>query len=56
MAVELRREEVDLVVGLLEREIDDIRAEIRHTKNHDYKESLKQREKIVQDLLARLRS
>jgi len=55
MAIELRREESDLLAGLLDREVDDIRAEIRHTKNHDYKERLKEREKLVQDLLARIK-
>jgi hypothetical protein len=55
MSVELSREETDLVVELLEEEFDDIRTEIRRTENHDYKENLKVRERLVQDLLVRLK-
>jgi ribosome recycling factor len=55
MPVELSREEKDVLVGLLEREIEEIRTEIRHTRTHDYKDSLKEREKILHDLLGRLK-
>jgi hypothetical protein len=55
MSVELSREERDLVVELLEEAFDDIRAEIRRTDNHDYKENLKVREKLVQSLLGRMK-
>jgi hypothetical protein len=55
MSVELSREERDLLVELLEEEFDEIRAEIRRTENHDYKENLKVREKLIQDLLGRMK-
>lgn len=56
MPVELSSEERELLVGLLERELGEIRTEIRHTQSHDYKDSLKQREKRLQDLLGRLKT
>jgi len=56
MPIELSRDEKDLLVGLLEREFDDVRTEIHHTQGHDYKESLKARQKLVQALLGRLRT
>lgn len=56
MPVELSSEERELLVGLLERELGEIRTEIRHTRSHDYKDSLKQREKRLQDLLGRLKT
>lgn len=56
MPIELSREEKDLLVGLLEKEADEIRTEIRHTRGHDYKEGLKARETLVQALLGRLKA
>jgi thioredoxin-related protein len=55
MPFELSQEERELLVELLEREFDDVRTEIHHTKSHDYKDGLKEREKSVQELLKRLR-
>lgn len=56
MPVELSRDEKDLLVGLLEREFEEIRSEIHHTQNLEYKDGLKQREKLVQGLLTRLKT
>mgnify|MGYP006269996697 CR=1 FL=1 len=56
MPVELTREEKALLVELLEREFEEVRTEIRHTRNHDYKDGLKEREKLVHDLLHRLKA
>jgi hypothetical protein len=56
MPVELSRQETDLMVGLLEREIEEIRTEIHHTRSHDYKDSLKEREKLLNGLLGRLKA
>jgi len=56
MPVELSRDEMDLLVGLLEKEFDEIRTEIHHTRSHDYKDGLKVREKLVQALLGRLKA
>jgi hypothetical protein len=56
MPVELSPEEKDLLVGLLEREIEEIRTEIHHTRSYDYKDSLKEREKLLNGLLVRLKA
>ena len=56
MPFEMRQEECDLLAGLLEKEMDDVRSEIHHTDNHDYKESLKKREKFVRDLLLKFKA
>jgi len=55
MPFELTREEKEMLRGLLEKEFDEIRTEIHHTKTHEYKESLKEREKRVQGLLDKLK-
>ncbi|MEN6310203.1 MAG: hypothetical protein ABFD80_01540 [Acidobacteriota bacterium] len=47
--------EKDLLVWLLEKEIEDIRTEIRHTSSHDYKDGLKVREQQILNLLERLK-
>jgi transcription antitermination factor NusA-like protein len=56
MPIELSREEKNLLVGLLEKEVYEIRTEIHHTQGYDYKEGLKAREKLVQALLGRLKA
>lgn len=55
MPFELTREEKEMLVGLLEKELDETRTENRHTESHEYKEDLKDREKRVQDLLRKLK-
>jgi len=56
MPIELSQEEKDLLVGLLEKEIEETRTEIRRTEGYDYKEGLKAREKRLRALLSRLRA
>lgn len=55
MPIELTREEKEMLVGLLEKELDETRTESRHTESHGYKEDLKDREKRVRDLLKKLK-
>ena len=55
MPIELTREEKEMLVGLLEKELDETRTENRHTESHGYKEDLKDREKRVRDLLKKLK-
>jgi hypothetical protein len=55
MPFELTREEKEMLVRLLEKELDETRTENRHTESHEYKEDLKDREKRVQDLLRKLK-
>jgi hypothetical protein len=54
MSIDLSGPEKELVAGLLEKELDEVRSELHHTQGHDYKDSLKQREALVRSLLARL--
>jgi hypothetical protein len=56
MPIDLNQAESELLAGLLEKELDEIRSEFHHTQGHDYKESLKEREQLVRDLLARLQA
>jgi len=54
MPIDLSQVENELLAGLLEKELDEIRSEVHHTQGHDYKESLKAREQLVRGLLAKL--
>ena len=54
MHIDLSQAESELLAGLVEKELEDIRSEIHHTQGRDYKESLKVREALVRGLLARL--
>lgn len=54
MPIDLAPMEKDLLVNLLEKELEDIRTELHHTRGHDYKDTLKERELIVRGLLAKL--
>lgn len=54
MIIDLSQDEKNIVAGLLEKELDEIRSELRHTQGHDYKEGLKGREAQVRGLLAKL--
>jgi hypothetical protein len=54
MLMELSPQEKELLAGLLERELDDTRSELHHTRGHEFKDSLKEREKLVRGLLARV--
>ncbi len=56
MPIELSDEEKEILIVLLEREFEEVRQEIRHTQSHDYKDSLKEREKRIHDLIGRLKS
>ena len=54
MPVELNALEKELIANLLEKELEDIRSELHHTQSHEYKDNIKEREKVVRELLARL--
>ena len=48
-------QEQQFFVELLEREIPNLREEILHTDDSDYREFLKQREAFIKDLLRKLK-
>jgi len=54
MAIELTKQQKELLTAMLEKELEDIRSEFHHTKGLDYKESLKEREALVRGLLDKL--
>jgi hypothetical protein len=51
--IHLSEEEQQFLVEMLQREIPSLRDEILHTDEHDYREFLKEREKLVGDLLGK---
>jgi hypothetical protein len=53
--VELSDSERELLIDLLDREVPNLREEIHYTDDHDYKETLKQREIAVKELLRKLK-
>ncbi len=54
MPIELSPQEKEILAGLLARELDDVRSELRHTQGHEFKDSLKEREKLLRILSAKL--
>lgn len=50
----LSDKEQQLLVELLDREIPNLRDEIFHTDDHEYREFLKERENSIKELLRRL--
>ena len=54
MPFELDPREKEILTGLLEKELEEVRSELHHTRGHDYKDSLREREKLVRALLAKL--
>ena len=56
MAIELSKPEKDLLATILEKELEEVRSELHHTQDHDYKDNVKEREKLVRDLLAKLKA
>ena len=53
--IHLTDKEQQLLIEILEAEIPDLRDEIWHTDDHDYRESLKERERRINDLLGKLK-
>ena len=55
MNIELSHEEAEILTDLLERAIKMLPVEIHHTRNNEFKEFLKNREKAVEKLHARIK-
>lgn len=56
MAIELSKPEKELLATILEKELEEVRSELHHTQDHDYKDNVKEREKLVRGLLAKLKA
>jgi hypothetical protein len=54
MPIDLTTTERELVKSLLDQELEDIRSELHHTQNHEYRDSLKEREQVIREVLAKL--
>jgi len=52
--VMLSDQELQYVLELLQREIPNLRDEIWHTDDHDYREFLKERERLVKAVTKKL--
>ena len=55
MNIELTREEREVLLALVEREITELIPEIRHTRTQTYREDLKAQQKALQSLSRHLR-
>jgi hypothetical protein len=53
--LEIAEPELELIVELLEREQNALPVEIHHTDSNDFRDRLHRRQRLVDDLLARLR-
>jgi hypothetical protein len=56
MEIALTEAERQLLIELLEAEARQAPAEYHHTQNHEFKQLLREREAVVNGLLARLQS
>ena len=56
ITLQLDEQEHQAVIELLEREIPNLRHEIHHTDDHDYRGFLKARERLLEKLLATVKA
>jgi hypothetical protein len=54
-AINLSDKEQQLLIEILDREIPNLRDEILHTDDHEYREFLKEKENSIKELLRRLK-
>ncbi len=54
MLIELTAQEREVLETLVARELAELGPEIHHTRARDYREELKTRRRVLEDLLARL--
>jgi len=52
--ITLSDQEQQFLVEMLQKEIPNLREEILHTDDHDYREFLKERERFVKELAQKL--
>jgi hypothetical protein len=50
----LSDQEQEFLLEMLKKEIPNLREEILHTDDHDYREFLKERERFVKELVQKL--
>jgi hypothetical protein len=54
--VRLQNAELDIVMELLERELRGLPVEIHHTRGNDFRELLRHRLKVLEELVQRLQT
>jgi hypothetical protein len=54
LTINLDRQEVQLISQLLTSSLEDLRQEIRHTDRQQYKEGLRENERILNGLILKL--
>lgn len=54
VSIELKPEQIELVGELVARELEELRAELRRTENHDFRERLKTRQALLSELSGQL--
>ncbi|MBN1375021.1 MAG: hypothetical protein JXA01_02575 [Dehalococcoidia bacterium] len=55
MTVKFSEKELSLLTVLLIKEAAELKVEVHHTRNHEYREILKEREKQIAEMLNRLK-
>lgn len=55
VSLELTPEEQEVLTETLEHEVFDLRDEITHTDTADFKEKLRRRKKVLEEILVRIR-
>jgi hypothetical protein len=55
MSVKISEKDLSLLNVLLAKEAAELRIEIHHTRSHEYREFLKERERQVNGMLARFK-
>jgi len=53
--LDLTKEEKDILIGILEDDLSDLRMEIADTDNMDFREKLKNQKAVLQKVLETLR-
>lgn len=56
ITLQLNTDEHQVLIEMLERELPNLRHEIHHTDDHDYRDFLKAREHLLERLLATVKS
>lgn len=54
MNIEISTVARDLLLELLQSEMGEVRQEIHHTKTHEFRDKLKEREKLIRDLIEKM--
>jgi|WetSurSiteA1Bulk_404760.scaffolds.fasta_scaffold43962_2 hypothetical protein len=54
MNINFKKEEIDYLLDVLERDLTETKTEVHHTASHTYKEELKEKTKFIQLLISKV--